>query len=163
MTISLSHNNNRNSNLLKGIPVLLVVMIFQYSNLKSSEISDSLKKEFPEVKVYSTRIITNSLGEFSPLTILKKEDISSRASINLSEALVYVPGVFIKDYGGLGGMKTVSLRGSSSSQSLLMINGVRLNSSQNGSLDLSNLPISVIDNIEIIGRMYQYHPRKSKI
>ena len=112
--------------------------------------SDTITKKFPEVRVTASRILSNSLAEFSPNTIIDKETLSRTGNLQISEALIYQPGLFIKDYGGMGGMKTVSVRGSAANQTLIMLNGIRLNSNQNGMIDLSNLPLSMIGSLEII-------------
>ncbi|MCW5884927.1 MAG: TonB-dependent receptor [Candidatus Kapabacteria bacterium] len=109
-----------------------------------------MKRTFPEVKVTATRILSNSLAEFSPNTMISKSEIQRLSHNQISEAMLYMPGLFIKDYGGLGGMKTVSLRGTSANQTLIMINGIRLNSNQTGMTDLSNIPLSFIGSMEIV-------------
>ncbi len=56
----------------------------------------------------------------------------------------------IKDYGGLGGIKSVSLRGSNAEQVLVLLDGQRLNNPQNGQVDFSTLSAAGLDRIEIV-------------
>lgn len=60
------------------------------------------------------------------------------------------PGVNIRRYGGLGQFSTVSIRGSSAEQVLVLLDGVRLNTGEGGSVDLSTIPLDSIERIEII-------------
>ena len=59
-------------------------------------------------------------------------------------------GVLVNDYGPQGQTKTVSIRGSTSSQILVLVDGIRLNSSFDGWVDLSRIPVDAIDHIEIV-------------
>jgi outer membrane cobalamin receptor len=69
---------------------------------------------------------------------------------NLAEVLNNVPGLQIKDYGGLGGIKSVSMRGSNAEQVLVLLDGQRLNNPQNGQVDFSTLSATGLDRIEIV-------------
>ena len=69
--------------------------------------------------------------------------------LQITEAIRAVPGLFVQDYGGIGGLKTVSIRGGSSAQSLTLLNGVRFNSAQNGQMDLSVIPASFLSSINV--------------
>lgn len=66
-----------------------------------------------------------------------------------SEVLSIFPGIYIRDYGGVGGIKTVSLRGYSSTDVTLLLDGSKINSQQNGLFDLTLLPLDVFENIEL--------------
>jgi outer membrane receptor protein involved in Fe transport len=153
MNSPLSHNNNRNNSIIWVIPVLFLLMVMSSKNLFALDnlknVKDSTRKTFPEVKVYANKISDNKLIEFSSNSIITKSEIEKLTTLQLSEVLSYLPGMYIKDYGGLGGLKTISLRGTLANQTTLMLNGVRLNSNQNGISDLGNLPISMIENIEV--------------
>lgn len=59
----------------------------------------------------------------------------------LSDAVRHLAGVTLKDYGGVGGVKTVSTRGLGSQFSTLVIDGVPVNDCQNGQVDLGRYPL----------------------
>jgi outer membrane cobalamin receptor len=67
-----------------------------------------------------------------------------------SELLSLSPGVVVRDFGGLGQLKTLSIRGSSNDQVVVLIDGVRLSSPIGGGVDLSTVPIDYIESIEVI-------------
>ncbi len=154
MKLTLSHINNWNSYFIVAISVLFFFFTFNYSLFSKDDekagISDSTRKIFPEVKVFSTKINDIKLSEFTSNTYISKDEINKLSSLDISEVLSYLPGVYIKDYGGLGGLKTISLRGTYSNQTIISLNGIKLNSNQSGLSDLGNLPISMLDNIELI-------------
>jgi vitamin B12 transporter len=68
----------------------------------------------------------------------------------LSEALENAIGLQVRDFGGLGKLSTVTMRGFSSRDVLVMLDGVPLNSIALGGVDLSDIPLASIDRIEIL-------------
>jgi iron complex outermembrane receptor protein len=81
-------------------------------------------------------------------TVLDPQELSKRA-ITLSEALDAVPGVTVRTFGGLGALSTISIRGAGSESVLVLLDGVPLNPT-GGMVDLSDIPLSSLERIEII-------------
>jgi outer membrane receptor for ferrienterochelin and colicins len=82
--------------------------------------------------------------------VIQSAELASSNNQNLAEVLQNVPGVFVRDYGGLGNTKTVSLRGSTAEQVLVLLDGQRLNSPQNGQVDFNLQSLEGIERIEIV-------------
>ena len=72
----------------------------------------------------------------TPTQVVDAERIERTGALLLSDALRSMSGLTIKDYGGVGGIKTVSARGLGSQFSTLSIDGVAVNDCQNGQVDL---------------------------
>jgi vitamin B12 transporter len=70
--------------------------------------------------------------------------------LTAADALRFVPGTVVQQYGAYGSLATVALRGASSSQTLVLIDGQPANESDTGVFDFSSLPVNVIDRIEIV-------------
>ena len=81
----------------------------------------------PEVKLEHNRLQTHSIG--THLVILTPEIIGESSSQKLSDCLVNHSSVYIKQYGALA---TPTFRGTSSSHTLVLWNGIPLNSIANG-------------------------------
>lgn len=73
----------------------------------------------------------------SPSYFLSDRTIQELGSRDVGEALKFIPGVQIKDYGGVGGIRTVSYRSLSSSYSGVVLDGNSQLNSQTGSFNLS--------------------------
>lgn len=71
-----------------------------------------------------------------PVQVIDAERIERSGNMLLSDAVRQMAGITLKDYGGVGGMKTVSARGLGSQFSTLTIDGVTVNDCQNGQVDL---------------------------
>lgn len=67
-----------------------------------------------------------------------------------AELLSFSPGVVVRDFGGFGQLKTVSIRGSSSNQVVVLLDGLKLNNPLTGSVDLSTIPIQYVESIEVV-------------
>lgn len=112
---------------------------------------------YPKVIKYDKNVTVTATRGPSLITevpasvnVIDYEEIELRNPQNLAEALQNVPGVTIKDYGGLGNTKSISLRGSSDSQVLVLLDGQRLNNPQSGSIDLNQISLEGIDRIEVV-------------
>lgn len=66
------------------------------------------------------------------------------------EVIESVGGLLIKDQGGFAGLKTISIRGSNDNQVLVLLDGQKLNSAQDGTMDINTLPVEILERIEII-------------
>ena len=85
-------------------------------------------------------------------TVITAEEIVSSGARNLAEVLRDVVSLNVNSRGTLGSLATPSIRGSSGEQVLVLLDGMRLNSQQNGIFDLNTLPLSLkeIERIEIV-------------
>lgn len=120
------------------------------SNLRLDiELTASYVK-FGEVIVTATR--ENELrSEVTAATeIITSKQIEKSGAQNLGEILQNATGIFMKDYGDIGALKTVTLRGASENQVLILLDGQRLNQSQGTAPDLSDIPLHAIERIEIV-------------
>ena len=72
----------------------------------------------------------------APVQVVDIERMEQSGALLLSDAVKQMAGVTLRDYGGIGGMKTVSARGLGSQLSTLTIDGVAVSDCQNGQVDL---------------------------
>ena len=83
------------------------------------------------------------------VTTINARTIELIQPLQVQDVLRNVPGLFVRDYGGLGGVKSVSMRGGSAAQTLVMIDGQHFNAAQSGQLDLSTIPASFIESVVV--------------
>jgi len=88
-----------------------------------------------EVQV-STQRTPSTLRTATPTQVADLERLEDQGAVQLSDAVKMMAGVTLKDYGGIGGIKTVSARGLGSQFSTLTIDGVAVDDAQNGQVDL---------------------------
>ncbi|HIA02288.1 MAG TPA: TonB-dependent receptor [Myxococcales bacterium] len=100
----------------------------------------------PEVVVNAPKAIP-SLDTTATKTVLENQD-GDEAS-DLGELLQRAPGVQIRRTGGAGARQSVLMRGTDSQQSLVLLDGVRLNPAFGGGVDLSTLSLEGVERIEV--------------
>lgn len=83
-------------------------------------------------------------------TRLGREDIDDLGATDLAGVLALAPGVQIVRNGGPGANAAALLRGGSATQSLVLIDGVRVDSVSLGQAQLAQIPASQIDHVEVV-------------
>jgi vitamin B12 transporter len=86
------------------------------------------------------------------IAIVDRERLDQLQSATIGDALQNVPGVTVAARGGLGGQTSAFLRGGNSSQTLVLIDGVRINdlTSPNGAFDFGTLMTGNIGQVEVL-------------
>ena len=108
---------------------------------------DSLYRDFriEEVEV-TARALTKDV--IVPQT-LKGAQLERLNALNVADALRYFSGVQLKDYGGVGGIKTINVRSMGSQHTAVYYNGVQLGNAQNGQVDLGRFSLDNMEQIQL--------------
>jgi vitamin B12 transporter len=140
--------------------ILLCAEVRNDSTSKDQQIkepTDSLQienklKEYTvgNIRVDGKRPIQSISLSSSPLYTIDSETLLQKGSDDVSDAIQLSPGVFVQDYGGAAGMKSISVRGATSAQTIILLDGFPINSNQTGSLDLSFLPANMFSEITVV-------------
>ncbi|WP_246795738.1 TonB-dependent receptor plug domain-containing protein [Burkholderia perseverans] len=83
-------------------------------------------------------------------TLFTREDIDGGSATDLPGLLALAPGAQIVRNGGPGSSTALFLRGAQSTQSLVLIDGVRVDSASLGAAQISQLPLEQIDHVEVV-------------
>lgn len=84
------------------------------------------------------------------MTVITSEEIEQKKATNVADLLRNVAGITVVNSGGAGKVTSVLVRGSSSGQVLIMIDGVQVNSPTLGDFNLAQLSTANIEKIEIL-------------
>jgi outer membrane cobalamin receptor len=103
------------------------------------------------VRVYKPYI------EVIPAQKLDGEQLQRLNSLSVADAVRYFSGVQLKDYGGVGGVKTLDMRSMGTNHMGVFYDGIQLGNAQNGQIDLGKFSL---DNIEEVSL---YNGQKSDI
>lgn len=107
-------------------------------------------EQLAAVVVTATRQATRVNEVIADITVIEREAIEQAGPTSLPELLSRQPGLHVVNNGGLGKNTTVFMRGTSSTHTLLLVDGMPLGSVTAGSPSLHNLPLSQIERIEIL-------------
>ncbi|MBO4453621.1 MAG: TonB-dependent receptor [Paludibacteraceae bacterium] len=80
---------------------------------------------------------------------LKGAELQRLNALNVADALRYFSGVQLKDYGGVGGIKTINVRSMGSQHTAVYYNGVQLGNAQNGQVDLGRFSLDNMEEIQL--------------
>lgn len=139
---------------LRGVYLLcaLSYMGAVYSPVSAQSGLDSLQT-IKEVVVTANTVAK----EVIPVQELSGIQLQRLSSHNVADAIRYFSGVQIKDYGGIGGLKSVNIRSMGTNHVGVFYDGIELGNAQNGTVDLGRFSL---DNIEAITL---YNGQKSAI
>ena len=82
-----------------------------------------------------------------PVQQLKGKELERLNVHSVADAMRYFAGVQIKDYGGIGGLKTVNVRSLGTNHTGVFYDGIQLGNAQNGQIDLGRFSL---DNMEAL-------------
>lgn len=85
----------------------------------------------------------------TPSQTLQGEMLQNLSTTSVADALKYFSGVQIKDYGGLGGLKTVNVRSLGSQHVGVYLDGIRITNAQNGQVDLGKYSLSNMESVSL--------------
>jgi len=121
---------------------ILAALPFQHA-LAQTDTTKRLK----EVNIASSR--AELLNSIAPAQQIKADAFVRYSAFNVADAIRGFSGVSIKDYGGVGGLKTVSVRGLGANHTAVLLDGIQINDAENGQIDLSKFNLNNVAEIAL--------------
>lgn len=122
---------------------IALLFVFLPLIVSGENVSDSSIVSLKEIEVTARQ---RPLATVQKLSGAKLQALSSTS---IADALKYFAGVQIKDYGGLGGLKTVNVRSLGAQHVGVYIDGIRITNAQNGTVDLGKYSLSTLEAVEL--------------
>ncbi|RRN77029.1 Plug domain-containing protein, partial [Pseudoxanthomonas sp. SGD-10] len=130
---------------IKAIGLCVALFLHDYAYAHQA---DTLKRQvLDEVVIRTGRHI--ELLSPSPVQILKEDDLQRLNSLSVADALRYFSGVQLKDYGGVGGLKTVNVRSLGTQHTAVFYDGLQLGNAQNGQVDLGKFSLENLEEVAL--------------
>ena len=101
-------------------------------------------KQLDEVEVTAKNTVKPSS---TPIQEFKQYRLKELNALQVSDAVKHFSGVIVKDYGGIGGLKTVSVRSLGAAHTAVAIDGIAMGNAQNGQIDIGRFSL---DNVDVI-------------
>lgn len=122
------------------------------------EKKDSIYDFSKAIEIEGSRVVADRLNrEVIPVQRLSGSELKKLSVHSVADAVRYFSGVQVKDFGGIGGLKTVNIRSMGSHHVGVFYDGVELGNAQNGVVDLGRFSL---DNMEAVTL---YNGQKSSI
>lgn len=84
-----------------------------------------------------------------PVQVMAGDELKKRNSLSVADAVRFFSGVQLKDYGGIGGLKTINVRSMGTNHTAVFYDGLQLGNAQNGQVDLGKFSLDNIDTISL--------------
>lgn len=151
--------------LYRIVPVAaaIVTILLTGHSKAYGQVRDSIQLKNDSIKVSTLRevIVKHKIllqgKSITPVQLLKGTALQNMNSLSVADAVRYFSGVQLKDYGGIGGLKTIDTRSMGSNHTGVFYDGIQLGNVQNGQVDLGKFSL---DNLEEISL---YNAQKSDI
>lgn len=135
----------------KKITNLFLLVLFLFGSNSFCQSNDTIKTyNLENVVVTATKFETDLANSPNKIEVIDLKQINNSNGNRLPEILNNSSTVYIKSYGATPSLKTISLNGLGAEHTLILIDGVKINSFQNGQIDLSLIPKENIERIEIV-------------
>lgn len=129
------------SSFVKGAVMVCTFSLFGIPAFGQTDTTTNLK----EVNIHgnTTPLVPVTL----PVQAITSSDFSKNSAFNVADAVRNFSGVNVRDYGGIGGLKTVSVRGMGANYTSVLYDGIMLNDAQTGQIDLGRFNLLNLQQI----------------
>jgi len=116
----------------------------------ANNLTDTIRiQRLDSVKVAVARV-SESITSVTPIHAIDDADMNRLNMVDLTDGLNRIAGVFMRDYGGAGGMKTVSVRGLGANHTAVSLDGIVQTDVQTGQIDFSRYNLMNISQMKMV-------------
>lgn len=133
------------SRLMARAPIMVVAALLAAAPLAADELADIVVEAQPSAPRVGDVVLSETTGS---VTTLSGERLA-RAGVTLPRLLAGEAGLQVRESGGLGSYSTATLRGASSEQVMIYLDGLLLNDSAGGGVNLSNIDLLQVGAVDI--------------
>lgn len=136
-------------NIKRSVVALSLLFVCGYVLAQQTEKLDTTKIYSISEVTITERFGNGEVRSTAPLQILSSKKIEQLNVLQVSDAIKYFSGVTVKDYGGIGGLKTVSVRSLGANHTAVSYDGITLTDCQTGQIDLGRFSLENIDVLSL--------------
>ena len=121
------------------------------ANLQAQQTGDSITGKvhaIPEVGIKGRRV-PQRISVASPIQVFGKSELENLGLQNMADAVRRFAGANVRDYGGIGGLKTVSVRSLGATHTAVSYDGVAVSNCQAGQIDIGRFSLDDIDMLSL--------------
>ena len=133
----------------KSFPLVSLALLSVLPPLAAAQVRDDAAALDP-VLVTATRTAIALSQSIAPAQVISRSEIEASQSSSLQELLQGRAGINLTNTGGLGKQTSLFLRGTNSAHTVVLVDGVRINTADFGLAMLQDLPLAQIERVEIV-------------
>lgn len=135
----------------KHAPVAaLVAALFTVAFPHAAAAADAADAALGQVVITATRQATRSNELLSDVSVVTRDEIEKAGQTSLEQLLARQPGLEYTANGGPGTNSSIFIRGASTKQTIVLIDGMRIGSASSGDVAFSRIPLAQIERVEIL-------------
>lgn len=128
------------------LQMLCLIALLSHSVMFATD-SDSLKTFHIDEITITEQYRNTETRSSSPLQIISSSQLAKLNVLQVSDAVKHFSGVSVKDYGGIGGLKTISVRSLGAAHTAVSYDGIAISDVQTGQIDIGRFSL---DNVDIL-------------
>jgi len=134
-----------------SIPALVIYFSF-ITPVFAEEVTTTIEVE--PIVITASKIMEPISEVPSSIAVVSREDIRIKQSSTLDEAVRSLSGLIIQTYGGVDPWANISSRGTDANQSIIMIDGIKINSPYSQMPDAGTLLLGHVERVEVVKGSY---------
>lgn len=134
--------------MLRILYVLFVCLALSSAVEVDAQETDSLHHILPEIDAVEV-VLPATVTSAVPLQLVTGDDMRRLGYAGVPDVLKYMSGVNVRDYGGVGGLKTVSVRGMGAKHTAVSYDGVVVSDAQSGVVDIGRFPLNNLSAVTL--------------
>ena len=121
------------------------------SSMYAQEIQDSITGKVHRIDevTITARRMPAKITSTTSVQVLRKEDLKNLGLQNMGDAVKRFAGTNVRDYGGIGGLKTVSVRNLGAAHTAVSYDGVAISNTQAGQIDIGRLSLDNVSSLSL--------------
>ena len=133
-----------------AVALLFALSLLEVSPSVAQPVEETSDARLPPIIVSATRIESTMAASPDAITVVTREEIEQQQRRTVADVLQTVPGVIVSRSGQPGAQTSVFLRGANSGQTLVLVDGIRVNNAFGGRYDFANLSVDTVERIEVV-------------
>ena len=129
----------------------IVMVILSWSMATAQEKKDSINGKVHQLDAVTVtaRRMPAKITSATSVQVLSKEDLKNLGLQNMGDAVKRFAGTNVRDYGGIGGLKTVSVRNLGAAHTAVSYDGVAISNTQAGQIDIGRFSLDNVSNLSL--------------
>jgi len=121
------------------------------SSMYAQEIQDSITGKVHRIDevTITARRMPAKITSTTSVQVLRKEDLKNLGLQNMGDAVKRFAGTNVRDYGGIGGLKTVSVRNLGAAHTAVSYDGVAISNTQAGQIDIGRFSLDNVSSLSL--------------
>lgn len=129
----------------------MAMLMLSLSMASAQEQKDSISGRVHQLDAVTVtaRRMPAKITSATSVQVLSKEDLKNLGLQNMGDAVKRFAGTNVRDYGGIGGLKTVSVRNLGAAHTAVSYDGVAISNTQAGQIDIGRFSLDNVSNLSL--------------